>query len=346
MVSGSGLDAQLGAKFETAYGTPVTVDRFWDFDSESIVPNPTFREPSGLRPGRRFKRGSKLAQTRQMYGGDVNLQFGSRDMGFWLKLLMSSSVTTPTVITGTAFKQVHQFGQSVFPQFATVQVGRPEPESGTVQPHTFSGCVATGGEISVSDGETFNLQVSLDARSEATATALAAASIATPANVFDFQDATVFKLGGTASTTSGLVSIASGVQVPTVVTELSLKIDNSLALERYGLGNAGLKNGPRFNDFVPITGSMTAEYDRTTLYTPFKNGTSMPLQLSAIGPQIAATGSFETLDLIAAKILFKNVGPQVGGPDLVTQTVEFEVYDDDVNAPFQATIISADSTAL
>lgn len=346
MPSGTGLDAQLMAKLESVYGTAVTVDKAFEFDSQSLAFDPTWREPTGLRPGRRFPRASKLAQTRVGAGGAIPMQFGTRDMGLWLKLLLSSAVTTPTLISGTAFKQVHTPQPSALPVSATVQAGVPEPESGTVQPHTFPGSVATGGEFSTSDGETVNLTVNIDAQDELTATALAAASIPTTSEAFDFSDATVLKLGGTPSTASGVVSIAGGVQVTSVVNNWKLTIDNGLYLARYGLGNAGKKRHPRFADFAQYTGSMDVEYLRSEWYTPFKANTTLAFQLSFIGSQIAATGSFNTLDFIYPAMKIKKASAPVGGPGIVSQSIEYQLYDDDVNAPLQVTLISADSAAL
>lgn len=342
MATGSGLDAQLGIKLETTYGTPVTPDRFYEFDSESIVWTPTFREPSGIRVGRRFKRGARLAKTREAAAGNVQLQHATLNMGTLWKLAMLSSVSAPTTLVAPATKQIHVPSDTI--PSATIQVGRPEPESKTVRAHTYAGCVCTGWQLSVDDGETVNFQLDFDAQSESTATALATASFPSGAQLFDFSDSSVFKTGGTASTTSGLVSIASGVAVPGVVNSLQLSGDNSLFLERFGLGNQGLKRAPRINDFSPYTGSLTAEYDRGTWYDPFKAGTKFALQHDFVGSAIGASGSSDTLSLIAPQIIIKSAGPQVGGPDLVMQTVEFEVYDDEVNAPFQTVIISADPT--
>lgn len=344
MPSGSGLDAQFGFKLETTYGTPVTVDRFVDFDSESVLWVPTYREPTGLRPGRRFKRASRLARTREGVAGQFTVQHGTRDMGTLWKWALASAVTTPTVIVAPAYRQVHQPGQSVFPPSMTLQFGRPEPESGTVRAHTIAGAVCTGWQFSVSDNDTAQMQFTADGRSEATATALAAAAYTAGSEVFDFSDASVFKTGGTPSTSSGVVSIASGVQVPTVVRAFTLAGSNPAAAERYGLGNAGLKNAPRYNDVAAYTGTLTAEYDRSTWYDPFKANTSIAMQLSLIGSAVGA--SFNTLDFVVPVLKIKSAGAPVGGPDIVAQSVEFEIYDDDVNAPFQATIISADLTAL
>ena len=56
MPTGSGLDASLTYKLETAYGTPVTTDKAQEFNSETLTWEPTWLEPSGLRAGTKFKR--------------------------------------------------------------------------------------------------------------------------------------------------------------------------------------------------------------------------------------------------------------------------------------------------
>lgn len=341
MATGTGSDAQAVIKAETTYGTAVTPDRAWEFDSASLAWAPNWREPTGLRAGRRVKRYSRLSMTRSAASGNLTLQHSTRDMGLAWKMALMSSVVSPTTLVAPATRQIHFPSDTL--TSATLQLGIPEPQSTTVRPHTFAGVVCTGWQCSVDDGETLNLSLELDARSEATATALVTPTYTAGANVFDFQDASNFKTGGTASTAAGLVSIASGVAVPGVVNAWSISGDNALMLERYGLGNAGLKNAPRMG--VPsYTLSLTAEYDRTTWYDPFKAGSAFAMQLDFIGAAIGASGSSDTVSFISPKIIVKSAGPQIGGPELVTQTVEAEIYDDEVNAPLQVVLISADTT--
>lgn len=344
MATGSGLDAQLAIAAETTYGTAVTPARGVEFDSESLVWSPNYREPSGLRPGRRFKRRSRLARTREGVSGGIQLQHATKDMGLLWKMALFSTVTAPTTVVAPATRQIHTPSDLI--TSATIQVGRPEPQSTTVRAHTYSGVVCPGWELSVDDGETLNFSMDLDGRTESTATALVSPTYASGVEVFDFSDASNFKTGGTATTagTPLITTIATGATVPGVVTAFSLSGDNSLALERFGLGNQGLKNAPRINDWSAYTGSMTAEYDRSTFYDPYKVGTFLPLQLDFVGSAIGASGSFNTVSVIAPTIIIKAAGPQVGGPDLVTQTVEFEVYDDETNPPLQIVLISADPT--
>jgi hypothetical protein len=48
----SGLGSQFGLAKEVTYGTVVTPDHFYEFDSESLTRQPTYQDSVGLRSGR------------------------------------------------------------------------------------------------------------------------------------------------------------------------------------------------------------------------------------------------------------------------------------------------------
>jgi hypothetical protein len=345
MPTGTGLDAQLMVKLEAAYGTPVTTDKAYEFNSESLAWEPTWLEPSGLRVGTKFKRASRLVQSRQTVSGSIELEHATRLMGTLWKLALGSSVTTPTQIsTTTAYSQIHTPGDFLG-KSATIQVGRPEP-SGTVRAHTYAGCKVSSWEFSCSDGEYATLSLDIEGRSEATATALATASYVAGASAFNFSQVTVLRTGGTASTSAGETTIAGGVAVPGVVTGLTISGENPMATERYGLGNAGLKSEPLENDIPTVTGTLSAEWDRTTFYDAFKNNATTALEVRFVGAAIGVSGQNDTLSFILPAVKFKNVAPSVSGPDVISADVDFEAYSDETNPVIQVKLISADSTAL
>lgn len=343
MATGTGLDAQLGYKIESAYGTPVTVDKFQEFNSESLTWEPTWLEPSGLRAGTKFKRASRLVQSRQTVSGSIELEHATRNMGALWKLALGSTVTTPTVVAGSAYKQVHVPGDFVG-KSATFQVGRPEP-SGTVRAHTYAGCKVSGWEFSCSDGEYATLSLDIEGRSEATATALATATYPAGMEVFNFSQVSVFKLGGTPSTAAGETTIASGVTVPGVVKGFTISGTTPMATERYGLGNAGLKNEPLENDIPTITGTLSAEWDRTTFYDLFKANTTTALELRFEGSVISGTDK-NTLSFIIPAMKFKGVPANVSGADVIMADVAFEAYSNEVDPVVQVKLISADATTI
>ena len=343
MTTGTGLDAQLGYKLETTVGTAVTVDKFLEFNSEGFEFDPSYIEPEGLRTGVKFRRGSRLVQSRKQVSGSLEVNHSTRLMGGLWKLALGSSVTTPTVVTaGQSWKQVHQTGD-LLGKSATFQVGRPQPD-GTVKAHTYSGCKCSGWELSISDNEIAKFSMDIDGWDESTATALATASYVSAAE-FSFMQVSAFTLGGTVSGTTEL-SVAGGTAPTAVVKSISLKGDNALATERYGLGNAGIKKEQLENGIPTITGTFDAEYIQSDFYTPFKANTATTLYLKVEGSVIGSSSDKDTIEIIAPQIRIKKATPQVDGPDIVGQKVEFEVYSDGTNNPFQVKLISGDSTAI
>jgi hypothetical protein len=341
MATGTGLDGQLGFKLETTWGTPVTVDTFIEFDAETIDWTPTFIEPTGIRVGTKYKRASRLVQSRQTVSGGFSTQFATRTMGTLVKAALGSSVTTPTLVLGSAYKQVHNPGDFLTKSL-TIQVGRPQPD-GTVRPHTYEGCKVTSWEFSVADNETANFSVEVDGQTELTATALATAAFTT-AEVFDFSDFTTFKLGGTVTGTTEL-SVAGGTTVTPVVKSFTLKGENPMDAERFGLGNAGIKSEQLENGTPTITGTFEAEWDRSTFYDAYKAGTTTAIELKGEGSVISGTDK-NTIHIIVSAAKIKASAFHVSGPEVVTGTVEFEAYSDEANSPLMFKLISADSAAL
>lgn len=341
MTTGTGLDAQVGYKLESTVGTEVTVDKFIEFNSEGFEFNPGWIEPEGLRVGSKFKRGARLVQSRKMVSGSLEMNYATRNMGALWSLCLGST-ETPTLLTD-GYQQVHQVGDLVGTS-ATFQVGRPEPESPfTVRPHTYRGCKATSWTFSVSDNEVAKLSIELDGWDEATGTALAAASYPSSplAEEFNFSQVDQFELGGTIGGADPL-TWSGGTAVAAVVTSFNLTGNNALATERFGLGNAGVKKEQLENGIPTITGTLEAEYAQSEFYTPFKANTDTSLLLHFTGSSLGTDDN--ELEFILPQIRIKKVTPAVSGPDIVKATVEFEVYDDETNAPLQVRLVSADST--
>lgn len=339
MATGAGLDSQIGFINEATVGTAVTVTKFVEFDKESLKFDAGFLEPMGLRSGRKFKRVSRVVQSRKSVSGDIELAVATRGMGLLWKHALGSAATA-TVIASTAYKQIH-IPVGMQGLGLTLQVGRPEPATGTVRAFTLRGCKIPSWEFSLSDNEVAKLKLSVDGWDESLVTALATATY-TSANLFSFNQATL-KLGGTATTSTGLMSVASGTQVAAIVKDFSLKFETPLANERYGIGNAGVKAEQLENDFPTITGKFGAEFAKVELYDPFKAGTTMAMQFTMTGSAIGASGSNDTLDIICPAIKIKSATPTVDGPDIVAMDIEWEAYDDETNAPIQVVVISADT---
>lgn len=343
MATGSALDAQLMVKQESTWGTAVTVDRAYEFNSESLNKDITYTDSAGLRTGTTFKRTARTKQARLSAGGDVEMEIPTLGAGFWVKNMLGSSVTTPTLISGSAHKQIHT-PAGLAGLGMTIQVGRPEPVSPyTVRPFTYSGCKVSKWELSLKDGGLAMMKVSLDGQAEATATALASASFLANTAVYSFNQATI-KLGGTAATASGETTITGGTALATVAKSITISGENALATDRYGIGNAGLKKEQLQNGIQTVKVKLDSEFSKAELYDLYVNGTPTPIQYDLTGAAIGASNFL--FSVILPSCILKKAPPAVNGPDIVQMSTEWEAEWDETNPPIQIKIVSTESTAI
>lgn len=322
-MAGSGLNVQLGTAEETAYGTPVVVDRFQEIISESLERQQTTLQSNGLRGGVRNLRRRGIISARSG-AGDINMEVATKGMGRWFKHMLGGTPTIAQQGVTTAYLQTHTLG-ALEGRSMTVQKGVPQTD-GTVRPFTYHGCKVTGWEFSISVDQILQLRVSLDAEDEDTSTALAAASYTTP-KLFHFMQGSL-TVGGTA--------VAS-------VTGASVAGSNNLKTDRYYLGSAGLKKEPIDNDHPTISGSLDAEFvDRATFYDRFTGDTAAALVLDFQGDLIA-TGYYEKLTITVPEVRFTGETPKVSGPAVVMQNIPFDGHYNGTNPGITIAYTSTDT---
>jgi len=360
----SGLSGQVGAVAEVTYGTPLTVTHFYEFLSENMVFNPTWLDGMGLKAGQAYNRASRTVVSQSDVNGDLTMEHTSGEaanaiadsMGFWWKYALGSALVTPTVVVGTAYKQVHTNGSKAG-QFITIQVGRPQISGVTVQPFTYVSCKVTDWEFSCNDNQIAQLKVTIDGRTELTSTGLAAASYPTPNGLFSFANASVMTIGGTASTAAGETTIAGGSTLGSLVNGIVLTGSTPMKVDRYGLGNQGLKGEPIENAIPTITGTLSTEFfSRTELYDIFKLNTTTPLQIdfTKFDPAgndangAAAGANPYRLSIILPAVKFKSGSVAINGPDVIPQSIGFQAYDDGsgTNPVIQVKLVSKESSAI
>jgi hypothetical protein len=357
----SGLSGQVGAVAESTYGTAVTVTRFYEFLSENLQYAPAWLDGQGLKAGQAYNRATRTVVSQSDVNGDLTMEHTSGEaatavadsMGFWWKYALGSAFTTPTVVLGTAFRQIHTPGSKAG-QYLTVQVGRPQISGVTVQPMTYTGCKVTDFEFSCNDNQIAQLKLTFDGRTELTTTpTLAAASYPTPNGLFAFSHASAMTIGGTASTASGLTSIAGGSSLGSLVNGITITGSTPMKTDRYGLGNAGLKGEPIENAIPTITGTLSTEfYSMTELYSVFKGAGTTALQLDftkfdSAGNDangVAAGPNPYKLSFVFPAVRFKSASVNVNGPDVLPQSIGFQAYDDGTNPVMQVVLISKEQT--
>lgn len=325
---------QFGFAAETVWGTVVTPDHFLPLlGNETMEYAPTWGNSETLTAGAFGEPASRAKVIRFEAGGDVPLELSYSKLGLLLKQALGSSAVA-TVISGAAFKQVHQIG-STDGKSLTTQLGRNEVSTGTIKPFTFPGSKISSLTIAASDGDTGAAQFTptFNAKTEQTSTALAAASYAsgTSAGAFTFADITAVKLGGTASTTSGVISVASGVQATTLLNSFSTTIAVPGKPDRYGLGNQGAKSEQINNAMPMVTGSFGGEFtSQAEIYDVWKAGTTVPLQITFTGAVLTGGPNY-LFDMIFPAVKIVTAPPHINGYDVPGQAVTWKAYRDDVN---------------
>jgi hypothetical protein len=359
----SGLSGQVGAKAESTYGTSVVVDHFYEFLSENFQFNPTWLDGMGLKANQAYNRASRTVVSQKDINGDLTMEHTSGEaanavadsMGFWWKWALGSTLTTPTVVLGTAYKQVHTNGSKAG-QFITVQVGRPQISGVTVQPFTYVSCKCTDWEFSCNDNQIAQLKLTFDGRDESTSVGLAAASYPTPNGLFAFSHASVMTIGGTASTSAGETTIAGGASLGSLVNGVVITGTTPMKIDRYGLGNSGLKGEPIENAIPTITGTLSTEFfSRTELYDVFKTAGTTPLQIDFTKFDSAGNDANGVnagpnpyrLSFILPAVKFKTGSVNINGPDVIPQSIGFQAYDDGTTNPvIQVKLVSKESSAI
>lgn len=206
------LDGQYGMKKETTYGTPVTVDRFYEVlaDSSHNFDKMPIRG-EGLKVG---SNGPRVDRSVAGVGkGTITVKANILSKTFGVLLEAISGTAVSTLVSASTYQQ-RGIATTTTPYARpsyTIQFGVPRSDaSGTVDAYTYAGCVATAFEIDAPARSAPTLSVTFWAKSLATATALATASYATSATMFTDSASTAGATFGGALTMPTTTALVSG----------------------------------------------------------------------------------------------------------------------------------------
>lgn len=307
MAIGSGLSAQVGFKKEATFGTAVTVDRFFEVDSEAFKNNIVHIMTRGI--GQRFQRTSRVRTYSERITGTVALDIMNVGHGELFKQILGGVSTAHP-----ATEYVHTFTPDAAGKLGvsgTWQVGRPDV-GGTVRPFTYAGCKVLEGTIDVEVGQNAKLSLTLDGMTETTATALATASYPAAAVPLSFID--------------GALTIDT---VATSVKKASVRIADAQDVNRRFIGNT--RKEPIANGEMEITGQLDLEFESLSEYAKFVAGTASALVLTL---SYGDTGAGVPFKLVVTIPSLKYTGdtPNVGSSEIVQLPLPFKALYDGTNA--------------
>lgn len=335
----SGLGASLGIAAESTVGTIATPTRWLEFDSESLSLEKSIVQGYGLRGGGIYGRSSRRAYTGRNAGGDVTLEVATRGMGLLFKNMLGSS--TSAVVTGSAYQQVHTPGLLAGTSF-TAQKLIPRTSDGTLVPYTYNGCKIVSWELSCEVGGILMLSITIDAWDEVTSTGAGTPSYAAT-DIFHFRQGAVI-LGGTPSTTSGVVSVAGGT-TSAVVRAASVRGENPMTTGSDNQRFGATKVEQVENDFRSVGGNLELDFlSAAAMYDTYAADTATALQLTFTGTTAITGSTYPTVEVIVPSIRFDGETPQVDGPDEITTSSDFTGLDNGADATVQIRYVTADTT--
>lgn len=333
-MASTGLGSQFGAKKETTWGTAVTVDKFFEYESESLNLDQSYYDGLGLRAGRTFGPSSRTRKTTRAAGGDTPLAFPTKLGGFFLDQMVAGTITPVQQAATTAYLSTFPIGASVPTKSATLQVNKPTSQ-GVDTPFTYPGSVLASAAFSIAVGGALMATFTWISKDETNPTtdpagaALASASYVTGDDVYVHQDITLTLNGSPAA----------------AVTGVSWTWTQPMRDDRFFLDGSGTRAKPIPNGLATVTGTLDAEWYDSTYYDLFRSGAFAALVITATHPTAIESTYFPTFKSTFSAIQIRGSSPQVGGADVLDQSVPFVAKDDGTNAPWKAEYTSTDSAA-
>jgi len=328
---GSGLGGQFGVVAESSYGAGGTAVKFPEIRSTDLKKVKNTVQGGGLAAGRPAQLGARRKVTTTAAAGGVTMEVTNKLMGLFFQALMGGTVAPVQQGATAAYLQTHPLTVDSAGKSLCMQVGVPLTDA-TTAAMTYKGCKITAIEFTCDrDGELMaNLTVDARELDEVQALAVHASTsgvIPLPWNI------SALKLG----------TFGSEVQVDSV-NSISIKIERSMKVDRFYVGNGGKKSEPITNDWVQVTGTINADFGaKATFADRFSADTPTSLVWEFIGPLIAST-FYETFRIKVPMIFLNGDTPTLDGQDVVSTAFPFVAQLDGTNPLATIEYISTDST--
>jgi len=323
------IASQFGVKAESTYGTPVTVDRFYEFNTESLKRQVGRVASKGHRKSQLVQRSDRFMPYVMGAAGSVNMDVPTKGFGLMLKhafggaaiatIVDSNYIQTFTLDTLTGLMLTGQFARPL--------------NDGTATPWTYHGMKVLSLELRMDKLDKLVATFEFDAEDEETSTGLATASYTSTTDVFSWT-------GGT-------------MTIDTVSAEIEnffVKVENPQRTDKHRLIGSALKKQPTRNDLAKVTCGFTIDHTALTNYNKFASATRAGA-LGAIvatfnGPVFHGGATLPTLTVTIPSARFDAVdGVNVTDWQELTSSFTLEATDDGSAQPITVTYRSTDSAA-
>lgn len=320
--------ASLGVKKESTYGTPVTVDRFFEFNKESIRSQNGRVESRGIRSGTRTLRSDRFEPVRLGAAGSWEFDVPTKGFAFWLEHMLGTVATGS--VTDSNYTHTGTEG-SLLGDFFTLQLNRPFHPSGTAQAFTYHGGKVLSWQLGCDLDGVLVCTLDCDFEDEDTSTGLA--SVSYPS---DFR---VFTWAGGAVTVGGMSK---------EITKFTVGGNNMLNTDRRFQRASSLKKEPTEDGDRAYTWSFSMDFVDLAEYDRFRASARASTLAAIVGTwdgPIAHGGT--TLPRVTATVpaaRFDAAFPNIEGKGGITLDVAGIATSDGTNSPVSIAYRSTDST--
>lgn len=296
------LTTQLGFKTESTYGTAVVVDRFAEYETESIGPDRATIESPVMRSGTRGMREDRFIPYVPSYSGGITMPVLSKGFGWWLLHMLGASSTGS--VTDSTYTHTGTIATLCGDSF-TLQLNRPLGVcQDTDQAFTYEGGKISDWTLSCEQGGYVKAEMNMVFEAGTTATALASASYPTGMELLPFG-------------LSGLTVAGSDL----AVKSWSVSCNNGLKVDRMQIRNSYQIKEPVESAFREVTFSATVDYEAlATVYnrviSSTASGSMAAVVITSLAPTLAGASTYPGLVITMDKVRFDEGHPNVTGPDM------------------------------
>jgi hypothetical protein len=326
----SGFLGQLGVKAESTYNTGVSVDRFFEFNSEGIAVEVGRVESSGIRSGTRAMRSDRRVPYVMGAGGNLEFNVLSKGFGFWLGQCLGS-VSTGSAEETVVYTHTGTVG-SLTGKFFTAQVGVPQVGGGTITPKTSTGGKVKSFELSCATGEALKFSADLDFANLEHSTALATASYPSSTELLTFIGGSL-TVGGTAVN----------------INQFSVKVDNALKTDRRYIIASATKKEPVEAGHRKIDVELGLDFEGLThqnrVLSATASGAQAAVVLTCAGLTTIGSTLKPTVTITIPVVMFDGDTPTVGGPDVVGESIKGMGLFNGTDSPITIAYKTLDATA-
>lgn len=322
------MDTQLGVKDEVTYGTPVTVDRFFEYNTTGLKLQTARVASQGMRPGRRTQASARQEPYRVGAAGPIVLDVPTKGFGFWLKHMLGAVATGAVVDSNYTHTATED---SLYGQSFTAQLNKPFHPSGTAQAHTFHGCKLVSWELACDVDGVLVATLEVDGEDEDTSTPLATASYPSDFRIFTFVGASV---------------TLDAAQID--IRDFRVGANLGLNAERRYLRGSSLKKEPTEEAMREYTAGFVVDHEDLDVYDYFRD-TAAANTVGAVvatfeGPVAHGGTTKPSLVVTLPEFRFDQVDFDVSGPEGLMDTVSGVALDNGTDSPVTIAYTTTDAT--